>query len=214
MNCNRQLGRLSRRAIKFAFALLLTAVVMLATSVPATAGPFDPPWAGGPNSVHAVFDWVTFNTNWNTSVFETGPSGFPLDPTVPEAFDDGTDTTIILPNFIDLLPLKLVRIQLFYDGPVEGSDIQTLVVGHDPEGAVAIPTAGTFGPAHEHFVDWEIRPNPDWEEIFIFGDTGPGTFPGNLVQIEVHTISIPEPSSIMLACLGLVGMAVCFRRRR
>ncbi len=56
---------------------------------------------------------------------------------------------------------------------------------------------------------WEIRPNPDNEffDITIPPDTV-------LSQVVVDTISVPEPSSAILAALGLIGLAAWGWRRR
>ncbi len=156
------------KPLKVKFVALLATAVVLATAAPASAGSFDPAYRGDANSVHAIFDWVSIPaTDWATSLFEPGPSAFPLDPTDPSAFDDGENTTIILPNFIDPLDVKFLRIQMGFDGEVNGSLIAMDVVGHDPEGAVAIEVNRSDGFSHEHFIDWEIYPNPDWEEILL-----------------------------------------------
>ncbi len=135
--------------------LLATAVILLSAG-PASAVLLDPSYRGDPNSVHAIFDWVSHTqADWETTLFETGPSNFPLNPTVPLATDSGTNTTIILPNFIDPLPLKLMRIQLFFDGAVSGD-----LIGYEA-GPVYIrdsiahqlPFLGKNGDIHRMFGD-------------------------------------------------------------
>ena len=193
--------------------LLATAVILLSAG-PASAVLLDPSYRGDPNSVHAIFDWVSHTqADWETTLFETGPSNFPLNPTVPLATDSGTNTTIILPNFIDPLPLKLMRIQLFFDGAVSGDLIGYDLVAFDPQ-----PTSWQIvdgsGPedSNFHWVDIEIWPNPDWEEIIIYGNTGGNVIPGNLLRIEIDTVSVPEPATLSL--LGLGGLLALLRRKR
>lgn len=194
--------------------LALSGALLLGATSVTLAGPFDPAYRGDPNSVHAIFDWVGFGVgDWSLSLFETGPSTYPLDPTMPEAFDDGTNATIIFPNFIDPLPIKYVRLQLFFDGPVPGEEIGYFVVGHDPEGAVAVETFRTVGPATEHYVDFEIRPNPDWEEIFITGSTPFNIIPGNLLRLEIDTVSVPSPGAFLALGVGAAPLAARRRRR-
>ena len=143
---------------------------------------------------------------------EKGPSIYPLDPTVPNTKDNGLDTVVTLPNFIDELPFKHVRLQMFFDGPVPGDQIDLDMVIGDPE-----PTAwqiiGGSGPVtdHTHWFDIEIRPNPDWEQITIFGSTPHNIIPGNLLTIEVDTISFPEPAALSMLAIGSLAM---LRRKR
>ena len=197
-----------------AIAVFITAVLLLSAG-PASAG-LDPSYRGDANSVHVIFDWVSHQqAQWQTSLFETGPSTYPLEPTVPVATDDGTDTRILLPNFIDPLPLKLMRIQLFFDGAVSGDLIAYDVYASDPV-STSWSVVGGSGPVNTntHWIDIEIIPNPDWERITIFGSvTGGGVIPGNLYRIEVDTVSvIPEPATLSLLAIG--GLALLRRRRR
>jgi len=205
---------LNARTVKVAFVAVLTTAFALATAALATAGPFDPDYRGEPNSVHAVFNWVSISqAEWDTTLFETGPSGYELSAMGPFASDDGLNPTIILPNFIDPLEVKLMRIQMSFDGSVDGSLYGMQVLAHDDAAdPVAVEVSRSTGLATTHYIDWLIRPNPDWEEIFMTGNLDANIRPGNLLTIEIDTISIPEPSSILLLCLG--GLALLRLRRR
>ncbi|MCK4850460.1 MAG: PEP-CTERM sorting domain-containing protein [Phycisphaerae bacterium] len=196
------------------FVLLITAVLLVSAG-PASAVSNVPDYRGDDNSVHAVFDWVSNpHIPWNTTLFETGFSIYNLDPTVPAASDNGLNTVIDLPNFIDPLSFKLMRIRMFFDGPVLGELIIAQVTAFDPEGPTLVSLVGSSGPglAIEHYIDFEIFPNPDREQITILGNTGAGIIPGNLLQIEIDTVSLPEPAT--LAVLGLGLISVLIRRAR
>ena len=94
------------------------------------------------------------------------------------------------------------------------ADIDMQVVGHDPQGAQSVETgrgADTFAGIFIAYIDFEIRPNPDWEEIFFFGNEAENIRPGNFLRIEIDTITIPAPAGA--APLGLLG-ALALRRRR
>ena len=195
------------------------ACLVLLSAATAQAGPLDPSYRGAPNSVHVIFDhglrdFASFGpSTWNMAVFETGPSNYPLDQTPPSASGDETHTTIILPNFIDPLPLKLMRIQMSFEGPVSGDLLGFDLIAHDPVQTSWIVVGGSgTGFANFHWVDIEIRPNPDWEEIIIpFGSFENGFIAGNLWLIEIDTVSIPEPATLSLLAIG--GLALLRRKR-
>ena len=192
--------------------LFIAAVVFLIAG-PASAVSNAPDYRGDPNSVHAIFDWVSNpQSAWETTLFEKGPSNYQLDPTVPAASDDGTDVIIDLPNFIDPLSFKFMRIQMFFDGPVSGDLIALEVEAFDPEDTL-VNIVGGSGPggSNMHFIDVEIFPNPDWEQITIFGNSNANIIPGNLLTIEVDTVSLPEPATLGL--LGLGGLVLLRRKR-
>ena len=201
------------KSIMVKVVVLLTTGVMLVSAGTAGAGPWDPAYRGDNNSVHAIFDWFSNQqADWGTTVFETGLSKYPLDNMTPLATDDGTDTTIYLPNFIDPLPLKLMRIQIFFDSSVSGDLIAYDLFASDPLDT-SWKIVGGSGPGdnNSHWVDIEIIPNPDWEQITIFGNSGGNVLPGNLLTIEIDTISVPEPATLSLLALGALAM---IRRRR
>lgn len=192
---------------------VMTLAALLAGTV--QAGPFDPAYRGQPNSVHAIFDWVSLSqAPWDTTLFQEGPGAtFPLDNTVPPgATDNGIDTTVTLPNYIDPLPLKLIRLQLFFDGPVPLNDLEVDFSPVDPTGPVQTTEVVRDGDPilNVYYIDFELRPNPDRERFVIFGNETSNIVPGNLLRLEIDTISIPEPTSLALLATG----ALAFLRRR
>ena len=142
----------------------LLCIVLLSTS-PAPAVPMDPSYRGDPNSVHAIFEFtpsVGAGSSWTTTLFDSVASIYPLESFSPIAFDDGLDTTIQLPNFIDPLPLKLMRIVMFFDGPVPGGLIDGDLTAFDPL-QTSWGVVGGSGPIDSsvHFLDIWIIPKPD-----------------------------------------------------
>ena len=122
--------------------LPVAACIMLISAGLASAGPFDPAYRGAENSVHVIFDLavevyepqpgqIALDKSWNTSLFETGPSTYPLYPTQPSAVDLAENTVAFLPNFIDPLGLKLMRIQMFFAAPVPAEQIVVDVLAFD-----------------------------------------------------------------------------------
>ena len=178
------------------------------------AGPVEwiPPYRGAPNSVYAAFEVDPASGEWLITTFETGPSEFPLADFIPlaveEPIDNGSIVTVWLPNFIDELPFKLMRIQLSYDQEVFGGSIGLGLEASDPEGAQWNIIGGS-GPimSTEHYFDIEIIPNPDSEIFFVVRYLDDGSIaPSGLNTIEVDTVSAPEPASMALLGLGCLGI--------
>lgn len=173
-----------------------------------------PDYRGEANSVHAVFEVIPliFGTPpplpQEPLLFETGPSNYPLAPINPEIFNDGISAVITLPNFIDDLPIKKMRIQMQFYEPIFGPDIFIDVFGYDPE-PVIWNIVGGLEPVNDyyHYVDIEMYPNPDYEKIWISTP-----FMADPIRlIEIDTVSIPEPAS--LGMLALVTGSIYFARR-
>ncbi len=200
---------------RFTTAIALSATAIIAFAPAAIAGFTEnpPAYRGDENSVQACFDYVGPPDNdWSTSLFNAVGSTYPLDTTPAFASDNGLDMRILLPNYIDDLPLKMMRIQLFFAGAVEFDDIDIGITAFDPDPTTVNFVGGSGGFSDSHFLDYEITPNPDFEEIIIAGDPVTGVIPGNLVQIKIDTIStIPSPGATAL--LALAGFAAVRRRR-
>lgn len=191
-------------------AVLLTAAVVLGHA--GTSEAALPDYIETPNSLVAEFDWGA--DAWTLSKFAPEDSIYDLADIDPSASDDGLDTTIIVPNFIDDLGLKKLRLIMVFDEPINGSLVDVSIEGHDPLATTSMQTYGTTYTSILHYFDWEIRPNPDWETITIHGNQTAGIVPGNLNFVEVVSVSIPEPGTALLAGLGLLGMVGTRRRRR
>ena len=214
--------------------VVLVAATALLGSVAFANGVVDPvpDYRGDPNSVHAIFEWQPGGDSgspdnvqslgvlygyWSTTLFETVAGAYPLDPTTPQAFDDGLNTTVELPNFIDPLPIKHMRITMGFDGPVDFGLLQAAinVSAVDPQGT---PTWGIVGGGElingsvAYYVDIDIEPNPDSETIAILGDVNANIVPGNLLTIEIDTVSVPEPMTMSLLAAG--GLALLKRKRK
>ncbi len=92
-----------------------------------------------------------------------------------------------------------------------------LITAQDPLPITSIVHTGTadFGipgtVLHQRVEDWQILPNPDFELIQI-------GIPANvfLSQVVIDTISVPEPSSLVLgsAALGALALAAVVRRKQ
>jgi hypothetical protein len=117
---------------------------------------------------------------------------------------------IDMPNWIDEQPVKYLRIQMTYDGPNGASTPTMDIVGHDPQGCLTtfIGQVDEVRPDGQQYTIsmWKIIPNPDSEQITV-------TIPAGLFidEIVVDTISIPEPATMALVGLGVLGL---LRRRR
>lgn len=127
--------------------------------------------------------------------------------------------TFNVPNWIDQEPLKLLRIQITYQGPAPTTTVfgflgvpgATDAVTEQLAAHVEIPLPPNLPPGTAYFYDdWAIQPNPDWEQVVIF--MSEGTF---VDQVVIDSISfVPEPSSVALLALGLGGLVLARGRRR
>ncbi|MDP6545503.1 MAG: PEP-CTERM sorting domain-containing protein [Phycisphaerae bacterium] len=109
-------------------------------------------------------------------------------------------------NWIDTEPMKFLRIQVTYGGPVPS--ISSIWAHHATDPSVDIVPTGITPFSLNHILfEYELFPNPDFE-LFVL-EVPPG---GSIDQVVVDTISIPEPATLSLLALG--GLAALRRRRR
>lgn len=200
--------------------------IMLLNSDVANAGPYDPSYRGADNSVHAIFDLSlifqdgSISVDWNEILFETGPSIYDFDTSLPSVLVDGPDAVIGLPNFIDPLPLKRMRIQMSFGTPIPEDEIPgigILVDDLQPANWNIVGSSGA-GLSDVHYIDIEIWPNPDSEQITLYGgavygfqNTPEGSTVSGLMSLEIDTVSVPEPATISLLAMG--GLTLLRRRR-
>jgi hypothetical protein len=187
---------------------------------------YAPPYAGDPLSYEAHWD---FNTapNFGTGLPPDSEASTP--GTGNETLHGGFSTHIdlsgewtwdgdssILPvndsggmgvnviNWVDDEPLKLLRIQIYWSGLAAPVVLDVFGV----EQTLQLPGNRDDGFTGTGVIveDWEIEPNPDWEQIQI--DVPGGT---SIDQIDVHSVSLPEPASLVL--MGAAGLILLARRR-
>jgi hypothetical protein len=197
-------------------ALLLVAMVLIVPALVFADDAAPAPWRGAPNSVFAKFDLLSGPLPGPPAMFGYG-GGYPLAPLPPLVTPPITTPAgeliygIDLPNVIDPLPLKLIRIQYsWFGGTSFGGHADTIAIHPIPGGtvthvggvppAILDPLAGIL----HRYDDFEIRPNPDAERFevrFVMADPR---------WVIIDTISIPEPSSVALFAFGcfVLGSAV------
>jgi hypothetical protein len=109
-----------------------------------------------------------------------------------------------VPNWIDTEPSKLLRIQVTYTGPSP----TTLVIGFmgvpgSSSGVTAFRTSRVDVATHQSlpagmsyfYEDWQILPNPDWEQVVLFL---PHTTFVDQVVIDTISGSAFDPSILFL----------------
>jgi len=177
-----------------------------------------PSYRGSPLSVSAEWQLLAGTTslsltNYN-SVDDSDPSTY-LYPIQPTVFMDPAvgNYDFRLPNFVDELPIKYLRLQLTWTGTTQ-PPISLLSNGWD--GTNLIPGVVTFVSSplvftqpdggYQYF-DIEFRPNPDYELVSVHLPPD-----GLLTQVVIDTVStVPEPVTLGLMALG--GMGIIRRKK-
>ncbi len=219
-----------------ALGLLLAATSATLLVPPATADDFMPPSWNRADPFAVTAEWEFFTsanplapdgplTNVGVKGSGTAPSGSFAHLTGPIGHiphdGDGAwvsslpsfDVHIELDNIVDTEPVKHLWLQLTHNpGNIISIDTlgtaNALATGAVPDFPVITPIDSTHT-----LVTWNLFPNPPWEQ-FNFTVTQGGLDLPLLDQIVLDTISVPEPSSIVLAVIGLAIVSLCVRRRR
>jgi hypothetical protein len=175
-----------------------------------------PPYRGGPLSVNAHWQLIPGSTILNltswSSVDDTDPTTtlYPNFVPNPQVISSSGVYDFQIPNWIDNMPVKYMRVQLAWIGTPQ-SPISILSQGPDGVNLVSASivnastpitlTSGTY-----QYFDLIFQPNPDFERLHI------GLPPQNiLTQVMVDTIStVPEPATISMLAIGALSL---FRRK-
>lgn len=219
----------------FGRAVLATAVAALLAAAPAqslasfTGAGEAPGYRFTPLSVYADFDG-TGSEPFSSSTLPATPGAFvaigddnpdhtlywDVEPSlmVLDGPQGGSVVTVELPNFVDQLPEKHMRVHLSWLGDLPPEIVEIIGVSDvDGTGAGSATHVGSSGigpitPAGSYqYHDWLLEPNPDWESITI--DVPEGT---ELMRVTLDTVSIPEPGTVGLLAAG-AGLMLLRRRR-
>jgi len=189
-------------------------LIILLVSSFVLADDLNPPsYRGGPLSVHT--HWLAdasgqLYLDQFFSVDDADPTATYLYPLQPTVFMNPT-TGIYdfrIPNFVDELPLKLLRLQLTWIGTTM-PPLGVSALGNDNyqwlPGVVTFissPLVFTQPDGGYQYFDIEFKPNPDWETINI--QLSPDA---QLVQVVIDSIStIPEPATMGLLAFGSIAV--------
>lgn len=212
-----------------------TSVVCLVTAA-AWADDLNPPdYRGEPLSVEAHWNFdtmVTFDNDLPPDMFNSvggsggetlynnfsthidfSPSGWAWDPMGSLlAVGPNASFAINAQNWVDLLPLKMVRVQITYKGQapdvVEGTGVE--LAGTDNQFDFPGMEVGSFDDGLGNlYEDWIFEPNPDWEQLVV-------NVPLETLidQVDFDSISVPEPTTLLGGLLGAAFLLTVRRRTR
>ena len=123
-------------------------------------------------------------------------------------FPEFGDITFRVDNVVDIEPVKHIWMQVTHT-PGLGVAVDPLAgfnFGATGSLAGAVTTI-PFDATHTIFA-WNMFPNPPWEDFRLLVSG-----PGEVDQVVIDTISIPEPSTFVLCGIGLLSLGLAARRR-
>lgn len=195
----------------------------------AHAGFVPPDYRGGANSTLSTWSasggWLD-GSNAN-GTFVPAASNFPLSQAEGGCGAGqhclkvlGGDLEFFIPNFVDPLPIKLLRVQFKWSAgtstvpvlldppaqvvaPIESGDPAGAVIATLVERSVATLDNGFYF----NYQDFRLTPNPDWEKI-----TADNSAQLGLVEVVIDTISVPEPATLLLVSAAMLGLGHSRRR--
>ena len=218
------------------FGSWLVGVLLLLFVQNSQAGFVIPSYAGQPHSTSSIWNyngnWATGDSASHLTSFTTVGGTYPLTtqdlgcgsgmPCLRDGAFVGRPNSLffLIPNFTDPLQLKLLRVQFKFvhvDHPNFPDPVVTDVLGIDPTGFVigqlqmatyVTDTVMTDGVFYTYgLFDFTLRPNPDYEQFFMTR-----AFGADLKEVRIDSISIPEPATLLLVSVAILGMG--FSRRR
>lgn len=146
-----------------------------------------------------------------TSALVAGPAGLGWGPGDGDGgwfFPAGGDILFTVDNVIDTEPVKHIWMQVTHT-PGLGLAVDPLAAvnlgatGSVPGAISLIPVDAT----HTIFA-WNMFPNPPWEQFRLLVGGG-----GEIDEVVVDTISVPEPSTFVLCGIGLLFLGLAAQRR-
>lgn len=196
--------------------MFLAAATVLAFSWSSARGDDlnQPPYRGDPLSVYAHWNLLAGTTfldltQWS-SVDDTDPSTtlYPNFTPTPQVQPNGGIYQFQLPNWVDNMPVKYLRLQLTWTGTTQ-PPINLFSEGLD--GVNLITAAVTFASipvvqpngVYQYF-DLEFHPNLDFERVHV-------ELPANnyLTQTVIDTVStVPEPATLTVLALGMASSLI------
>ena len=198
--------------------LIVVAIAALTVNI-SLADDLNPPaYRGDPLSVHAHWQNIDGTAGLTLVDFSSQDDADPtttLHPLQPSDYITPTADKIYqfdLPNFIDKLPIKYMRLQLTWTGDATAPsvfDISGVDDGSLVPGAVVFtsPVDPLATGAFYQYYDIEFKPNPDFERWLVH--LSDNNF---LVQAVADTVStVPEPATLSLLAMGSIAF---FRRRK
>jgi len=130
-------------------------------------------------------------------------------------FPDGGSIRFRMDNVVDQRPIKHLRMQVTHTPGISLAldalpGFNFLSTGSIPGPATIIPHGPVGGPPLHvgTVISWDMFPNPPWEDFMLLISGA-----GEIDQIVVDTISIPEPAAIMMCAIAMLSGSA-FRRRR